>query len=602
MPNPITAWLHKRRVAAAVATLKRTDKREWWAAMAGAAGATGYAGGAVNRLTQSMAAWSGALNAQNDVSLPALRARARSLVANTDFGKRYVSMVADNVVGCDGPELQVRATNAKGKLDRSANDAVENHWDKWGEVCDATGRQHFEGLLRVAIQSVATDGEVFVRKYRGADEPYGMSLRLFEADRCPHDYNKTLTDGARVRQGVEFDARGRPVAYWLYTDHPGETYGARVRELERVPASDIYHIFMHDRPEQVRGVTWFHAVLLRAQHLHEFQDAAVIAARVGASKVGFFKRSEDSVDMTATLASGGTGAPSSPLTMSAEPGEFTELPPGYDLADWNPEYPHQNFESFVKQCMRGIASGLNVATHNLSGDMTDVNYSSARIAELAERGHWEALQDWLMDALMEPLYAEWLAGALLLGQITMDQGTPLPARTLQKLVDAAEFRGRTWGWVDPLKESEADVLRLKNGLTSRTELAVRAGREFDDILAELADEQAQMKAAGIVLDPAAAAAAAPAPPPAPPANNNQADLVKMLGKMGDMLGTMARTLEIKAAEPPAPVHVVVEQADSHIHLHPAPARTVERTLVTDESGEPVGVIEREIAPTAPGVH
>ena len=42
----------------------------------------GFSGAAINRLTASMAAWSGALNADLDGSLVILRARARSLAAN----------------------------------------------------------------------------------------------------------------------------------------------------------------------------------------------------------------------------------------------------------------------------------------------------------------------------------------------------------------------------------------------------------------------------------------------------------------------------------------------------------------------------------------
>jgi lambda family phage portal protein len=598
LKNPLQVF-REWRIARAIATVKGT--RAWYDAVSGQGAGSGFAGAAVNRLTASLSQWSGSVNADLDGQLPVLRARARQLATNNEFGRRFLDLVASNVIGPDGPSLQARATDSTGKLDKSANDAVEIHWAQWAETCDITGTMGLADLLRVVIKSVARDGECLARKVYDKKLPYGLGLQLLEADRLADTLNARLSNGNIIRQGVECDSMLRRVAYHIHTEHPGESYNSGPAKIERVPASQVIHFYLPERAEQVRGFTWFHAILVRAHMLHGFEEAAVVAARVGASKMGFFERDLDSMpeSQLATMANSVTA--SGALTMDAEPGQFGELPPGYKFAEWNPDYPHANFESFVKQCMRGIASGLNVATHNLSGDMTDVNYSSARIAEMSERDHWRALQGWFHRRYMMPLYREWLQSSLLLGQITMDLGTPLPTRVLDKMARGARFQGRTWAWVDPLKEMEAQQMMLQNGLASRTELAVAAGREFDDIVGELAAEDAMLKAAGVTLG-AKPAAPPPAPAPPPAAKSADSDMVRMMGKLGDMLGTMARTLELKAAEPPAPVHVVVEQADNHIHMHQAPPRSIERQLVTDASGEPIGVIERELEPAAPGVH
>ena len=604
MKSPLQ-WWRQRRVAAAVATLKATDKRDWWGALNGVGGVAGYAGASVGRLTASMASWSGAINQQNDTSLPILRARARDLAANTDFGARFVSMVANNVAGPCGPELQVRAVDGKGALDKPANDAIETHWEKWGDACDLAG-VGFEQLMRVIVRAVAVDGEVIVRKVRGRAMPYGMGIRVLEADRLPETLNKRLENGNRIRQGVELDPNDRPVAYWIYREHPGETFGAGPREVERVPADQVFHLFVHTRPEQVRGVSWFHPVIMRGQMLHGFEEAAVIAARIGASKVAFFKRDPDSLPAGEQLATGtdSTGA----LHMSAEPGEFTELPAGYDIANWNPDYPHQNFESFVKQCMRGIAAGLNVATHNLAGDMTDVNYSSARIAEMAERDQWRALQEWYTDGFLEPLYEEWLSIALLRGDITMDLGTPLPPARLQKFTDAAEFRGRTWAWVDPLKEAEASILRLKNGLTSRTELALESGREFDDILGELAQEKDAIASAGVTLEPAAAAAPGQVTAPPAPSKSWEAAqartldaVARTLEQLGAVVGRLAQPAPIVVHTPAVDARTTVNLAPTEVSVTPTPV-IVEAPAVHVENRVDTPVVNLEATLTPPAVH
>ena len=501
------------RSAWSALTGKRADP---YAATYGAGAAGGFAGAQISRLTSSLANWSGSVNADNDAALPILRARARHLAANNEHGKRFLSMVATNVIGRHNPKLQVRAMkdardpNKPTQLDKSANDCIEIHWERWGRTADITGRhKSLYQMMRTIIKGVARDGEALVRLVRNRRLPYGMGLQLLEADRLDDARNLRLDNGNTIRQGVEIDSTGRAIAYWVRTTHPGENYVTATAGVERVPVAEMFHVFLTERAEQVRGITWFHAIILRGSIIHKFEESAVIAAHIGASKIATLERAEDTPDAIDSMADGKTGAG---ISMSVEAGEMFELPPGYKLNSWNPDYPHQNFESFLKACLRGLAAGFDVAAHNLTGDMTEVNYSSARIAELAERETWMALQDWFNESFVTPVYEEWLAGALLTGAITFDiSGKALPADKLEKFKRASRFQGRRWSWVDPLKEADANEKQLANKLTSRTRLAAEQGEEFDDILDELAQEAEAIKAAGLQPAPAPAPAAAPKP-------------------------------------------------------------------------------------------
>jgi lambda family phage portal protein len=479
-----------------------TGKRDAYEATYGSGGAHGFAGGAVGRLTSSLANWSGSINADLDASLPILRARARSLAANNEHGKRFLTLVATNVVGRQNPKLQVRAMRdamnpkAPTKLDKPANDAIESHWERWGRTADISGKHRsLYSLLRTTVRGVARDGESIIRIIRDRKLPYGLGLQLLEADRLDESLNGRLSNGNTIRQGVEIDSRLRAVAYHVRTAHPGENWAVTTNTVERVPASDMMHLFLPDRAEQVRGVTWFHAVILRGSIIHNFEEAAVTAAQIGASKIAALERSEEAPDATSLMADGQSGNTSQ---MKVEAGELFELPPGYKLNSWNPEYPHQNFESFLKACLRGLAAGLDVAAHNLTGDMTDVNYSSARIAELAEREVWMTLQDWLVSSFVLPIYEEWLAISLLAGRITFDSGSVLPAERYDKFANASRFQGRRWSWVDPLKEAEANASMLSSQLTSRTRISAEQGMEFDDIMDELTAENEAIIAAGLI--------------------------------------------------------------------------------------------------------
>lgn len=494
-----------RRVKAAWRVL--TGRSADFAALEGES-VSGFAGGAVGRLQASLANWSGSINADLDGQLPILRARSRQLASSNEHGKRFVSMCAINIVGRQNPKLQVRALrdardpNKPTTLDKAANDTIEWHWERAGKTMDVTGRhKSIYALLRTIVKAVARDGESLVRIVRDRAMPYGIAVQVLEADRLEHTLNGRMANGNQLRQGVEINSFGRPVAYHVRSTHPGETYANGPSVIERIPADDLIHLYLPERAEQVRGVPWMHAAILRASTIHKFEEAAVTAAQIGASKVAAIERSEDSADATSQILDGRSAQGLGQIKVEA--GEMFELPPGYKLNSWNPDYPHANFDGFLKSCLRGLAVAWDVAAHNLTGDMTDVNYSSARIAELSERESWMILQDWLITSLVMPLYEEWLAIALLMGKITFPlSGSVLPADRLQKFLAASTFCGRRWQWVDPEKEASAYQKLLEARLTSRTRITAEQGIEFDDLVSELAEEQRQLREAGIDSAPA----------------------------------------------------------------------------------------------------
>lgn len=110
-----------------------------------------------------------------------------------------------------------------------------------------------------------------------------------------------------------------------------------------------------------------------------------------------------------------------------------------------------------------MAAGLDVAYHNLNGDMSDVNYSSARIAELAERDGWRGIAHWFIGSFVRPTFRDWLETALLSGAIKLASGQALPVSRMDKYLSGAIFRGRgwDWDWVDPQKEVNAAAIARK---------------------------------------------------------------------------------------------------------------------------------------------
>jgi lambda family phage portal protein len=443
-----------------------------------------FAAGGYDRLT---AGWTGAgssINADLEGALPTLRARSRDWVQNTDVGERFVELVCDNVVGTDVPRLQVRVQFGSGRSDERLNQAVERAWQRWCErgACDVTGTLSFYELCRQALAAAARDGEMLLRRVRSASLPWGYALQLLDVDRIDHTLNRAPAGGNAVRMGVEIDALGRPLALWLHGRHPSDSGALAPRALsERVPMQQLIHEFVRKRPEQLRGYPWAAAVLKRAATLASYEEYALVAAKIGAAKMGFYTVDKDAVDPD-DLSWGAVKDATGQLVQDVEAGLLEALPPGVDFKSFDPEYPHANFGAFVTQCLRGIAAGLNVAHHNLSGDMSGVNYSSARIAELAERRHWRALQRWFLDAFVRPVFRDWLAVALLGGRVRYANGTPVAPDRFDDIADSAVFQPQGWAWVDPQADIEAAIAAAGSDMRSLRQICDEQGVDMDDVL------------------------------------------------------------------------------------------------------------------------
>lgn len=448
---------------------------------------TGYSGALVGRLTASWGAQHQRTNAALYRDLLTLQSRSRDLFRNNDYARRFVSLVLKNVIGPTGMSLQVQALRPDGTLDVADSTYLENEFARFarrGEF-EVTGRYTWTEFQRLLIQRLVLDGEVMVRRYLGAGR-YGVQYQLISTERLDPRHNEDRPGGVRIRMGIELDAMNRPVAYHLTQDQAAEvmTGTNRVTERTRVPASEISHLFLPHDVDQLRGEPWMSTAMRRMKDLDGYEEAAVIAARVGAAKMGVLTKQAD-VDTPVGALGTQPSADAQLPQITAEPGEFMGLPEGYDLKPWDPQYPHEQFGQFVTTCLRGIASGLDVAYHNLANDVERVNYSSARVGVLEERETWKALQGWLIEAFYGPMYSEWLDAALTVGALNL----PLGKRAK---FDAALWQGRRWQWVDPAKDLQAAELAIRNGLTTRGRIIREQGADPEEVWRELEAENARL--------------------------------------------------------------------------------------------------------------
>ena len=247
-----------------------------------------YDAAAINRLTNDWTVTQSSPHDELRANLRVLRSRSRDLSRNNDYAKRYLRLTKTNVCGHAGISMQSKVVEQAGP-DTYANKVIESGWKDWGKPgnCDVTGKLSSIDWQKLAVESLIRDGEVLIRKYQGRKYgKYQFKIRFLDPDLLDEEFNKDLKEAGRIEMGIEYDSFGAPVAYHIFKNHPSKSLTSR--ERERVPADQVIHAYDVERVEQGRGVPFMVSTMLRQKNLAGYEEAEVVASRIGASKMGFF--------------------------------------------------------------------------------------------------------------------------------------------------------------------------------------------------------------------------------------------------------------------------------------------------------------------------
>lgn len=441
--------------------------------------------------------WDGGFsNGEISAALATIRARSREMAKNSEHYLRWLDLFVANVVG-DG----VRFKSVPGvseddplTIDEAAAKFIQYHWWRWGAspgMADVTGRKTFNAVCRLAAECWARDGEAVVVLDRSAPNPYGLALRVVRPDALDETMNgRGATDATVIRNGVEIDrATLRPVAYHFRADRE-DPAASRVlgRPVVRVPAADVLHVFTQRDECQTRGIPLGHAVLKKLKMLDEYNIAELVAARDEANTTGVF---------CAPAGQGGevgeySDEEKAALTMPSESGTKYILENGWDYKTVTPTHPNREVTAFKNSMLRDIASGLGLEYACFANDWGGVSYSSVRAGTLAERDRWRILQAQFIEQFATPVFRAWLASFL-----RLSASSPYVPEDFTRLSEH-EFRGRTWEWVDPMKDVNAAAVAVAHGWKTDAQIAADYGTDIDENIDEAARLRPRKEAAGLL--------------------------------------------------------------------------------------------------------
>jgi lambda family phage portal protein len=404
-----------------------------------------------------------------------LRIRSRHEVSNNPFLFGIAHSNANDLIGDDGPTLQVRTTSA------GYNRAVERCWQAWwGEV---------EGVekLRTTKLAKTVDGEGFqvLKTVDDLEHPVKLFPCDLEADQVTTPAPVNLTD--LWVDGIDLHpVSGRPKSYHVLKSHPGDFFFPNLNPLavDKVPARWVIHWFQKSRPGQVRGVPTFTPSLDLFTELRAFRKAVLTNAQVAASFTALIEseapaQNEPDVEYQPFK------------RVPINHGMMTMLPARTRMAGFDPKQPQTTYEMFQEKCLGEACRPLNYPLNLALGTSQKFNFSSSKLDHINYRNGLTVERGQCTRAVLEPMFRAWFEEAVLSGAIPVWEGGLNPPP-------------HEWHWpgfesIDPLNDANADAAQLAGGQQTWQEFWARRGKDWKDVMNQQAIERDEIERLGITF-------------------------------------------------------------------------------------------------------
>ena len=440
-----------------------------------------YEGARVSRREEGWIPGAGtSANAEIGASRLLLRDRARSLRRDNAYAAKAIATLVSNRIGTG---ILTAAAGPNERLNRRINES----WERWIDRCDYNGKTDLYGIEALAESSRIESGECFVRFVRVEvedDRDLPLRLQVLEPDYLDttrnERRNERRNDGSEVREGIEYRA-GIASAYWLYPTHPGDNAMILPRSMEsvRVPATEVLHYYRVMRPGQLTGVTELAPVIRRLYDLDAYADAELMRKKIAACSVA-------AVTAPAGLPASSLG----PTTVGSDgrreeqmaPGAYHYFKPGEGITFFDPK-PSEGYGEFFGVELHAISAGLDIPYELLTGDLSEVTYTSHRGGLVQFRARVESDQ-WqlVIPQLCRPIWDRFVRDS----QMNPSLGE-MPVK----------FTPPRFGLLDPAKEIPAMIQAIDGKLRSWTDTIRREGDDPAKVLDEIEQERKEFARRGL---------------------------------------------------------------------------------------------------------
>jgi lambda family phage portal protein len=422
-----------------------------------------------------------------------IRIQIRELERNHDLARGALRTLVNNVVGPNGIGIEPQPRKKDGSIHEEYAAALRNAYTNFERRPEVTWTHSMSKTQRLVAKTWIRDGEAFAQmligKVPGLDHGtlVPFSLELFEPDLVPLDYQ----DGDKIQQGVERNAWGRKLAFWVYKRHPGEAAFASTRnDMKRVPADRVLHVATLDRIGQIRGVSEFASVITRLEDIKDYEESERVAAKIAAKLTAYVKKGDGSNYVPNTDNDGNPV----PRELDLEAGIIIDtLAMGEEIGLIDSTRPNPNLVAFRAGQLKAVASGIGASYSTISKNY-DGNYGAQRQELVEQWVNYAVLADDFTCMFVQPVWETFVMAAHISGVV------PMPSDVDPNFADDALYIGQTMPWIDPLKEALGWTQLVRSGFASEVEVMRKRGVRPDDLLKQMVTWRKQVKDNELILD------------------------------------------------------------------------------------------------------
>lgn len=428
--------------------------------------------------------------------------RIRDQVRNNAQVKRIVQALTDLVVGCGVQtfawpflpwetlevvkELEAATSgtlNPRLRYALESDDLFEEWWNDPQQI-DIEGKRSGPELQRALIREAIQVGNGFLIRVTPKGTLVPLAYQLIEREQLDTSKDRPRSEGQnKIVNGVEMARSGRIVAYHFLGEHPHDSYsGGTDTDSQRVAADRVIDLCLWDRPSAGIGATWLDAVAQTSFDRDSFLDAEIKTAAKGAllalihksenphlaQTLGLLDDDDDSDEYGNEEVKMGT----SPMAARVGVNESVEMVES--------NRPTNTANNFLKICDRDTAVGAGISYYTETGDYESTNYSSVRAAKLDEDMHIRTLQQWFGLRVALPIRREFNRRAAASG--LLETVRPAEFRRNNRRYQRFDAIGPGRDHLDPYKETEAAIARLRAGLSTLKYECARRGQHWIKVL------------------------------------------------------------------------------------------------------------------------
>lgn len=514
------------------------------AAVAAAAGGDAPIGGVSydgSSVFDQLALWNPSLKSSDAAMLPEknrLDARSQDTMRNDAYAAGGARIIKDSIVGATyrlnaRPSSRALFGKADDVWEAEFQEEVETKFGLWAESpsnwVDAARRNTLTTMVRLAIGVYVAGGELLLSAewMKNDGRPFRTAMQFIDTARLSTPLDKA-TDPS-IRNGVERDYFGAPVAYHIRNAHPSEGRFTNIQNLpswRRVPTSKpwgrpmMLHVFEQMGVDQSRGVAAMVSALSEMRMAKNLRKNVLQQAVIAATYAATLESDLPDGDVLALMGSVGAGGDDSnpgiewmaqymtavdsfaggSKNLHIDGVRIPTLPPGTKLNIQNPGAQSPIADKFEQSLLRHISAAIGTTYEQLSHDYSNTNYSSARAAMLDVALGFQAQKKLIADKVASFGYRLWLEEAINYNRLECLKRRKVPAFYEGQNAEAytqADWIGAGTGQIDPLKETQASMMKLKAGLsTKEIEIARLSGGDWRAVAKQIARERANDEALG----------------------------------------------------------------------------------------------------------